>query len=117
MIDHERRKQTRVASLPAAALLLCVFAIEAPEAAAQLALPSDTAVAGNTWQRQQPTRDRTQELLRQNDGQASPADRREELRTLNQIHRELMPPGVTVPAPGVIPQTGGDAHRGSAKYN
>lgn len=37
----------------------------------------------------------------------NPEERREELRSLNRIYRELMPPGPgTVPAPGVAPETG-----------
>lgn len=53
------------------------------------------------WQRQQPTRERAQRLLREEGIAPSPQERERELRTLNRLHRELMPPGTTVPAPGV----------------
>lgn len=88
----------------AAGLCLSVFAIggalaQTPEAAPP---PSPGRADGTShWQRQQPTRQRTQRLLREEGIAPSPQERRNELRALNRIHRELMPPGTTVPAPGV----------------
>lgn len=57
--------------------------------------------------RQQPSQDRVRDLLRQEGILPSPEERREELRTLNQIYRELMPEGPgAVPAPGLTPEPG-----------
>lgn len=63
--------------------------------------PPGRADGTSHWQRQQPTRKRTQRLFREEGIAPSPQERRRELRMLNRIHRELMPPGTTVPAPGV----------------
>lgn len=63
--------------------------------------PSRNTDGPSHWQRQQPTRDRVHRLLREEGIAPSPQERRRELRTLNRIHRELMPPGTMVPAPGV----------------
>ncbi len=57
--------------------------------------------------RQQPAPERARDLLRQEDALPSAEERREELRTLNQLYRELMPQGLgTVPAPGLAPGSG-----------
>lgn len=72
--------------------------------------------SGNeAWQRQQPSRERTQDLLREHDAGATPAERRRELRTLNELHRELMPPGTNLPAPGVAPASGSDPKQGARR--
>lgn len=57
--------------------------------------------------RQQPAPERARDLMRREDVLPAPEERREELRTLNQIYRELMPPGPgAVPAPGLAPEPG-----------
>lgn len=62
--------------------------------------------------RQQPAPERARDLMRQEGVLPSPEERREELRTLNQIYRELMPPGPgAVPAPGVAPEPGSRRER------
>ena len=59
------------------------------------------------WQRQQPAQERARELMRQEGVLPSAEERREELRTLNEIYRDLMPPGPgTVLAPGLAPEPG-----------
>ena len=91
------------------ALLLCLLVGGASVAAQTPPAPSNGA--GEAWQRQQPTRDRTQDLMRREGVAESQAERRQELRSLNEIHRELMPPGTTVPAPGLTPRRDVDAAR------
>ncbi len=92
------------------ALVLCLFVAGGPGAAQTP--PAQPSGAADAWQRQQPTRDRTQELLQQEGIRPSPAERREELRSLNEIHRGLMPPGAVPPAPGLAPSSGtGEAPR------
>jgi hypothetical protein len=83
----------------AGAVLLGVCAALSP----RYPLAQQPPSGSDAWQRQQPTRERTQDLLREQDAAASTEERRQELRTLNELHRELMPPGTTVPAPGVTP--------------
>ncbi|GAA0566368.1 hypothetical protein GCM10009416_00400 [Craurococcus roseus] len=59
------------------------------------------------WQRQQPTQERARGLMRQEGVLPSQQERREELRTLNEIYREVMPEGRgAVPAPGLAPDPG-----------
>lgn len=74
--------------------------------------PSGASPGDDAWQRQQPTRERARELMERQGVAASPEERRRELRTLNEIHRELMLPGTTVPAPHLAPpprtRTGAD---------
>ena len=87
----------------AAALCLCILAergAQAPEGPPPASSPDHTGQPW-AWQRQQPTRERTRELMEREGVALSPEERREQLRTLNEIHRELMPPGSTVPAPEV----------------
>jgi hypothetical protein len=56
---------------------------------------------------QQPSSERARGLLEHEGALPSPEERREELRTLNQIYRELMPESRgTVPAPGLAPEPG-----------
>lgn len=69
--------------------------------------PPRSAEASPEWQRQQPTQERARELMRQEGVLPSQQERREELRTLNEIYREVMPEGRgTVPAPGLAPDPG-----------
>lgn len=69
--------------------------------------PPRSAEAAPEWQRQQPTQERARELMRQEGVLPSQQERREELRTLNEIYREVMPEGRgTVPAPGMAPEPG-----------
>lgn len=77
--------------------------------------PPGSQPGSTEWQRQQPTRERAQDLLRQEGEAASPAERRQELRSLNELHRELMPRGTTVPAPGVAPPSGSSPDRGTPR--
>ena len=53
----------------------------------------------DAWQRQQPTRERTRSLMQDEGVARAPAERREELRDLNAIARDLLPPGAALPAP------------------
>lgn len=85
---------------------LCLGVFVGGGALAQAPVATQPPPPGRTdgtsqWQRQQPTRERAQSLLRDEGIAPSPQERRRELRTLNRLHRELMPPGTTVPAPGV----------------
>lgn len=58
---------------------------------------------GRYWQ--QPASEPERESARPDDTPPSAEERREELRTLNRIYRELMPPGPgTVPAPRLAPE-------------
>ncbi len=66
-----------------------------------LAQPADPPQANGSWQRQQPTVERARELMREQGVAESPQERREELRDLNAIARELLPPDPTLPAPGL----------------
>ncbi|MBU8536580.1 hypothetical protein [Falsiroseomonas tokyonensis] len=66
------------------------------------------AEATESWQRQQPTVERTRRLAREEGVAASPQERREQLRDLNAIARELLPPDPVLPAPGLrSPGSGG----------
>lgn len=59
--------------------------------------------------RQQPAPERARDLLRQEEALPKPEERREELRTLNQLYRELMPQGRgVVPAPDLAPGPRGE---------
>lgn len=107
------------------ALALALLAV--PPLAARPAADSDAPPAregsdGRTpdigdGQRQQPTRERTQELLDQGGAARPPSVARGQLRDLNAISRDLLPPGAPLPAPGArpapdrsggIPATGSD---------
>lgn len=84
-------------------LWLCVAAsggAPAQEREAPAASPPDRTDQSQDRNLQQPTRERTRELLREEGIAPSAEERRSQLRELNDIHRELMPPGSTVPAPG-----------------
>lgn len=86
-----RHRPPRILSCAGAALLL----------AAPTALAQGTAGNSPIWngRQHQPTRGETEQRLRQ-DG-TSPRDDRErgQLRELNELSRELLPPGSTEPAP------------------
>jgi hypothetical protein len=62
---------------------------------------SANAEATESWQRQQPTVERTRRLAHEEGVAASPRERREQLRDLNAIARELLPPDPVLPAPGL----------------
>lgn len=94
-------RQTQMTRRIAAGLCLGMLAVGGAFAQAPEAPPLGRAEDTSRWQRQQPTRQRTQKLFRKEGIAPSPQERRGELRTLNRVHRELMPPGTTVPAPGV----------------
>ncbi|MBI0538519.1 hypothetical protein D9599_23440 [Roseomonas sp. KE2513] len=86
-----RRQPSRVLVCSAAALLL----------AAPAALAQGTAGNSPIWngRQHQPTRGETEQRLRQ-DGTPSGDEReRGQLRELNELSRELLPPGSTEPAP------------------
>lgn len=69
------------------------------------ASPSRDADVPPERYRQQPNRERTRDLLRQEEALPDAEERREELRTLNRIYRDLVPPGPgTVPAPRLAPE-------------
>jgi hypothetical protein len=68
--------------------------------------PPRAAVLPQDWQRQQPTRERSRDLMREEGVLPSPEERREELRTLNELYRELVPSPGSVPAPGVVKEPG-----------
>lgn len=69
---------------------------------------SESSDATQSWQRQQPTVERTQRLMRGEGVAEPPQERREELRTLNEIARDLLPPDPVLPAPGLRDSTAGD---------
>lgn len=89
----------------AACLCFCLLSFGAGGAALaqqQFEAPPRQAEVPPEQYRQQPAPERARDLLRQEGVLPSPEERREELRTLNQLYRELMPPDPgTVPAPGV----------------
>jgi hypothetical protein len=112
MPQGNRRRPGRL-PVQAGALLLGVCAALPPGYPLAQQPPSGS----DSWQRQQPTRERTQDLLREQDAAASPEERRQELRTLNELHRELMPPGTTVPAPSVPPPPASAPDQGPPQRN
>ncbi|MGK7870536.1 hypothetical protein [Falsiroseomonas sp. E2-1-a20] len=80
--------------------LVLVLGLVSPLTTPSLA-QSDNGEATEAWQRQQPTVERTRRLTREQGVAASPQERREELRDLNAIARELLPPDPVLPAPGL----------------
>ena len=107
--DRRVRAPGRAAAARLCLGLLCsgaggaALAQQRPEAPEQ----SQGAERFPGWQRQQPTRERARELMRQEGVLPSAEERREELRTLNEIYRDVMPPGQgTLPAPGLAPEPG-----------
>jgi hypothetical protein len=106
MARHRRTPANPAAPLRHAGLVALFIAFGAGPGAAQPP-PAGRGDGPDAWQRQQPTRERVQDLLQQDGIQPSPAERPEELRSLNEIHRQLMPPGTTVPAPGLAPPASG----------
>ena len=104
-----RGKPARAPRRAAVAARLCLGALcfTGGGALAQQQRPEAPPLSRSTeaspeWQRQQPTQDRTRDLMRQEGVLPSQEERREELRTLNEVYREVMPQGPgTVPAPGV----------------
>ena len=109
---HAGAEPARAPRRAAAAACLCFGLLPFGAGGAALAQrseappPRSSEVAPGQY-RQQPSPERARDLMRQEGVLPSPEERREELRALNQIYRELMPPGPgTVPAPGVAPEAG-----------
>ncbi len=76
----------------------------AQTAAAQTAAAQTSAAqtaAPGARDDEQPTRDQTNRLMRQNGIAPSAEQSRDQLRTLNELDRKLLPNDPSVPAPGV----------------
>ncbi len=110
--SHHPRRAPPVRAMLACGALALGLGLLPGGAGAQPAPAGPPTAPGDAWQRQQPTRERTQRLMEQQGVAPSEEERREQLRTLNEIHRQLMPPGTTVPAPGLAPSPS-DARTGA----
>lgn len=86
--------------------LLLALAV-APAAAADPPPPDGARGGSDSWQRQQPTRERTRELLREEGIARDPETSRGQLRSLNALSDQLLPEGAKRPAPSL----GGEAGR------
>lgn len=108
---HAGAEPARAPRRAAAAACLCFGLLSFGAGGAALAqqqaeTPPRQAEVPPERYRQQPAPERARDLMRQEGVLPSPEERREELRTLNQIYRELMPPGPgAVPAPGLAPES------------
>lgn len=85
-------------------VVLCVVLLGTAGALAQPLGPAPAAPPNGivNGQRQQPTRQGTQTLLRQDDMAPTNQERKQQLRTLNQLNQKLLP-GSKAPAPNVEP--------------
>ena len=86
-------------AVPLLAAILAGGVAFAQTAAAQTAA-AQTAAPG-ARDDEQPTRDQTNRLMRQNGIAPSAEQSRDQLRTLNELDRKLLPNDPSVPAPGV----------------
>lgn len=108
---HAGAEPARAPRQAAAAACLCFGLLPFGAGGAALAqrseAPPRSSEVAPGQHRQQPAPERARDLMRQEGVLPSPEERRGELRALNQMYRELMPPGPgTVPAPGVAPEAG-----------
>ena len=97
---HARRRAIQAAAI---CFVLSPAAAEAQQQSQQQS-PNQTPgrMAGPPNGSNQPTRQRTQELLRKNDVAPTQQKRRQQLKTLNQLNQKLLP-DAKPPAPSVKP--------------
>ncbi len=90
---------TKPARARALLIIAATLGAGVPLAVAQPSGGTTGSAATEHWQRQQPTKDRARDLMREEGVAAPPEVRREQLRDLNATSRDLLPPGAPLPAP------------------
>ena len=109
-VDQSRPTLSQGRRLAAAAVCAVALTVGGWAAAQQEAPDSSAPHSGRgpIWhgRQHQPSREATQERLRGAGAGRDPSESQDELRTLNDLSRRLLPPGSPLPAPGVAKEAG-----------